>query len=273
MEYSSLYDLIRFFSRGTKLHIGVIPLGNFGGEAFYLPFDQTIHASKACQRFKESDGGFRRCYRCRQMAIEKALLTQTDFGGYCINGVYEYTRPVVIDDEVAAIIYIGNILKRGGNSAALARLLKENTELLETLETDFDEEDCCALGRLIESYIRALWEQEARLSLDRKPSLIENVKTYVAANLEYDISLSDMARIFHYNTQYFGRLFKRETGESFAEYINRERVTRAAEYLKGDLNVTSIAYRVGFNNITYFNRSFKRCFKVSPLEYKRNLSK
>ena len=268
MEYSGLYDMIRFLQNGTRLHIGVLFFGNFGGEAFELPGSQMIHSSEACREFKEREGGFRRCYRCRQIAIEKALRERKDFGGYCINGVYEYTRPIVIDGEVAAIIYIGNILRRGSGGTRLKRLLEEPDTLLATMEQEFDEESCRALGALIESYIRALWEQESKNNYGKKPSLIENIKGYIAANLEYDISLSDTARLFHYNGQYLGRLFKRETGMSFAEYVNRERVKLAAEYLKEDASVISIAYRVGFNNVTYFNRMFKRHFGCAPLEYK-----
>ena len=268
MEYSGLYDMIRFLQNGTRLHIGVLFFGNFGGEAFELPGSQMIHSSEACREFKEREGGFRRCYRCRQIAIEKALRERKEFGGYCINGVYEYMRPIVIDGEVAAIIYIGNILRRGSGGTRLKRLLEESDALLATMEQEFDEESCRALGALIESYIRALWEQESKNNYGKKPSLIENIKGYIAANLEYDISLSDTARLFHYNGQYLGRLFKRETGISFAEYVNRERVKLAAEYLKEDASVISIAYRVGFNNVTYFNRMFKRHFGCAPLEYK-----
>ena len=87
--------------------------------------------------------------------------------------------------------------------------------------------------------------------------------------IEFDIRLSDMAKLFHYNEQYFGRLFKRETGMSFSEYVNYKRVTLAASYL-GDDNITNIAFRVGFNSVTYFNRIFKRHFGMTPSEYQKN---
>lgn len=46
---------------------------------------------------------------CRNAAIKKAMRLKKEFGGFCINGVYEYIHPVIINDYVACIIYIGNI--------------------------------------------------------------------------------------------------------------------------------------------------------------------
>ncbi len=268
MKYSNLYDLLRFLERGTRLHIGVLFFGSFGGGVFRLPHSQTIHDAPVCWEFKGREGGNRRCFRCRQMAIRKCLRERSEFGGCCVNGVYEYTRPVMIDDECAAMIYVGNIHQSDADGR-LRRFLGDQTPLLETMESDFDEEHCRALGHLIESYIRALLERQSERQADQPSPLIENVKAYVAEHLEYAVSLSDAARLFHYHEQYLGRLFKRETGMCFSEYINSERVKRAAAYLAGEESVISIAYRVGFRNVTYFNRVFKRYFGKTPTEYKK----
>jgi len=272
MEYSTLYDLIRFLQRGTRLHIGVLFFGRFGGSAFSLPHSQTIHDAPVCWEFKNRTGGNRRCFRCRQMAIEKGLREGREFGGCCVNGVYEYTRPVIIDGECAALIYIGNI-RRAESAPRLLHFLGEQTELLETMENGFDDEQCRALGRLIESYIRALLEHQSEQGANTPSPLIENVKAYVAANLEYSISLSDAAKLFHYHEQYLGRLFKRETGMRFSDYLNKERLKRAATYLSGKESVINIAYQVGFRNVTYFNRIFKRYFGKTPTEYKKELGR
>ena len=268
MDYSSLYDLLRFLERGTRLHIGVLFFGSFGGGAFRLPHSQTIHDAPVCWEFKGREGGNRRCFRCRQMAIQKCLRERSEFGGCCVNGVYEYTRPVLIDGDCVAMIYVGNIHKPDADER-LCRHLGDKQSLLATMEESFDEEQCRALGRLIESYIRALWERRRAEQGDQPSTLIENVRAYVAENLEYTVSLSDAAKLFHYHEQYLGRLFKRETGMCFSEYINGERVKRAAAYLSGEDSVISIAYRVGFHNVTYFNRVFKRYFGKTPTEYKK----
>ena len=128
--------MINFLQYGTKLHIGVLFFGNYGNEKCILPNSHRIHNGKACEKFKVwEQNSFRRCLKCRNMAINKALSNKEAFGGLCINGVYEYTRPVTIDGEVACIIFIGNIYE----SAMGERIRKKlcgNDEISECAPTE-----------------------------------------------------------------------------------------------------------------------------------------
>lgn len=268
VEYSGLYDLIRFLEYGTHLHIGVLFFGSYGGDALRLPHRHAIHDSAVCEELKNREGGMRRCLRCRQWAIEKALKEGKSYGGECINGVYEYMHPVFVGDECAALIFIGNI-RRPDAQVRLQRLLGDRWDLAQTMQTSFDEGECRALGSLIESYMRVLLEHQAPKTPNRTSPLIANIQAYVAENLEYEVTLSDAARLFHYHEQYLGRLFKRETGMRFSDYINTERIKRAALYLRDARSVIQVAYQVGFHNVTYFNRCFKRYFGKTPTEYQR----
>lgn len=273
MEYSTLYELIRFLQYGNHLHIGVIFLEGRSGNAFSLPTSQTIHDSAVCWKAKGPGGNNRRCYRCRQAAIKKAVRTHQNFGGYCINGVYEYTRPVMREGKCAAVIYIGNILGPEDRRGRLARVLGDDMSLLETMERDFDLEECRSLGKLIESYIRALWEMLPPGIDGKSGSVVENIKQYIDANLDCEIKLQDVAPLFHYNPQYLGRLFKQETGMCFSEYVNRERILQAAMLLNSETPIIHVAYQVGFNNVTYFNRVFRRHFGLSPSAYRLKSSR
>ena len=266
MEHSKLYDLINYLQYGTNLHIGVLFLGSYGNDMVKLPHRQEIHAGVLCDEFKTQN--FDRCYRCRNKAVYKALKTKKDFGGVCINGIYEYTRPVVINDEVASIIYIGNIYDEEKGFPRLKLHIGERKWLLDTLEKDFDEDKCRDIGRLLESYIRILLENYTA-NPENNP-VIDNIKSYIEDNLEFDIRISHIAKLFHYNEQYLGRFFKRETGKSFSDYINLRRLKKA-QYLLGnsDNSILDIANKVGFNNVTYFNRIFKRTYGITPSEYRK----
>jgi two-component system response regulator YesN len=141
------------------------------------------------------------------------------------------------------------------------------------MEDAFDDEACRALSSLLESYIRMLAEEQKKQPSNKTTPLIDNVKAYVGENLECSVSLSDAARLFHYHEQYLGRLFKRETGMRFSDYINAQRVKKAATYLEREENVIRAAYQVGFHNVTYFNRVFKRHFGMTPTEYKKEVKR
>ncbi len=271
MEHSTLNNLITYMEYGTKLHIGVLFLGNYGNEKLQLPFNNTIHSSTVCKELKSLPQGYRRCYKCRNMAIQKAIDTKKAFGGCCINGVYEYTRPVVINDNVVCIIFIGNILPEGKKKKSLEQLLLSNAELSETMEKNFGYEKCEAAGSVIESYIKMIMELFPLPSNDKFSPVIENLKKYIEENLEYKIDLSLLAGIFHYNEKYLGRLFKQKTGKSICEYIALRRIDRAKTLLRQSKDsVISISEKTGFNNVTYFNRLFKKHFNVTPIQYRKN---
>lgn len=137
MEYNSLYDFITYLQYGTNLHIGVLFFGDHGNEKCILPHRQTIHASKICDEFKSREGGLKRCFRCKNLAIKKVYHTKATFDGLCINGVYEYTRPIVIDGDVACIIHIGNILEETKGYEKLKKELAGKDYLFDTLEKIF----------------------------------------------------------------------------------------------------------------------------------------
>lgn len=275
MEFSNLYELIQCLQYGTNLHIGVLFFNNYGNKKCQLPHSHTIHSREVCDELKgKSKKEYKRCFTCRNLAIKKALATQKPFGGICINGIYEYTHPVVLQGDVACMIYIGNILVDGRGQEKLEKNLGERAELISTLEKDFTYQKCAAVGNLIESYIRFLLEKYGYQSKSENP-LIENIKNYLQAYLEYDISVSHITDIFHYNQQYLGRLFKKETGLSIREYILQQRIERAQLLLENSgETVSEIASRVGFNSVNYFNRHFKNKYGMSPTQYRnRNKSK
>ena len=104
MEYANLNDLIESLSYGTKLHIGVVFLKNYGNEKCNLAHPHRIHAGQLCEVFKSNPAGYQRCFRCRNLALKRAIQKKKAFGGLCINGIYEYTRPVIINGDVVCVI-------------------------------------------------------------------------------------------------------------------------------------------------------------------------
>ncbi len=267
MEHSSLYELIKAVQYGTKLHIGVCFFGKYYNEKLELPFEQTIHSSVVCTELKSRNGVYPKCFRCRNAALKKAVETRSSFGGLCINGIYEYTRPVVINDTVVCVVFVGNILS--SDSGKIREKLGDKQYLIDELEKDFDIERCEATADVVESYIKLLMEKYPKQSEERRTAkLIEDIKSYIGSNI--DIDISHAAQMFHYNERYLGRLFKLEAGQTFGEYLNFKRLERAKNLLSscGD-SIISISNRVGFNNVTYFNRLFKKMYGMTPSEYRQ----
>lgn len=267
MEFSNLYNLIKFIEYGTRLRIGILFFGLHRNEKLLIPYSHQIHSAPVCLELKSRVGGYEKCFACRNAAIDKAINTKTAFGGRCINGVYEYTHPIVINNNVFAIIYIGNIL-RSNDCEKIKRLLNDS-ELISTMEYDFSEDKCKEVTWLIESYIRLLIKEYPVSNESGYEQLIENLKNMIDLNLEYDISLTLIAKSFGYNEKYLGRLFKSRTGISFKRYVNEKRISRAKSFLlNSNMTVIAVSEKVGFNNVTYFNHVFKEICGVSPIAYR-----
>lgn len=269
MVAATLNDLITCLEYGTSLHIAVLFLGERTGEGLQLPDYRTIHKSPVCDAMKARGRGLLRCVRCRNIALRRVLAEQRAFGGLCINGVYEYVHPVLLDGEVAAVLFVGNILPE--DARKLRRRLDGREELLSLMEANFPKERCAVICAVLDGYICKALEAGGARREDRDP-LIENIKAYIEENLEYGAQPCDLAPIFHYNEKYLGRLFKARVGVPLSAYVNKRRLERARQMLRGKETVTVIAARVGFNSVTYFNRVFKAAYGLSPTAYRARAS-
>jgi len=271
---SLLYHLIRQIEYKTNLHIVVLFFKNHGNTACKLPSDHQIHATPICDFFKRlSSQTYANCLRCRNFAIKKAMKTKKPFGTLCINGIYEYTHPVLIDGNVAAVIFIGNILD-GENS--LCKMTQKATGLslpLETLEREYSPEQCRNACRTIENYIRFLLRNFEDAQTDEKP-LIRNIKNYIGENLDFELGAKNLVEAFYYNPRYLCRLFKKETGVSLNDYIRSQRLERAEKLLvTTSHSVIEIAAEIGFKNVTYFNKVFKAAYHTTPTAYRKQHKK
>lgn len=269
VAYSSLQDLIEALETGNRYHISIVFLNKYGNEKMILKTEHIIHATPFCDAVKLKPRGLDRYMRCKSLTVERIYRTGKPFGGLCINGVYEYCHPVIMKDEVCCIIYIGNILRERETFCEKNNLSRQDP-LLDTLEPGMEEEECRKIAGILDSYIRMLLTAypESGRELARDPT-VQAVKGYLDYYFFQDVSLRQLAVLYHYNAKYLGRLFKKEVGVSFSDYLNEKRLEFGRErLLRSDESVLDISMRAGFNNVTYFNRLFKRRYGVTPTEYR-----
>ncbi len=263
MKQASLYDLISCLEYKTKLHICVVFLDNFGNCMTDLPRNHAIHSKPFCEHKKSTPDGLDKCFKCRNLALRKAIETKLPFGGHCFNGVYEYCCPVIISGKTVAVIFVGNILF--SNQAFNDELKKfENS-----FELDFPEEQCEKICSIINAHIKLLLKEYSNIQSDYDP-LIENIRNYIEEFLHHDISVSQISLIFNYSEKYIGKLFKRSMGISIREYICERRLDKAYSLLENsNMSVAKTASLVGFNSVTYFSKKFKERFLKAPSDCRK----
>ena len=98
---------------------------------------------------------------------------------------------------------------------------------------------------------------------------INKVISYIKENYQRDISREGLASLIDANPDYLGRCFKQYTGLKISEFINKVRVEEAAKKLREtNEKVIDIAYSVGFENLSTFNKTFFKVMKTVPSQYR-----
>ena len=93
---------------------------------------------------------------------------------------------------------------------------------------------------------------------------------YIEENLVEKLSLEIVAEKAHFSPFHFHRLFKLIVNETVHNFIHRKRIERAASFLlnQKEKNITEIAEKVGFSNLSSFSKSFKKFYGISPNKFK-----
>ena len=141
------------------------------------------------------------------------------------------------------------------------------------------------LGVLKEDLVSALRKLKSRLqSADRSRELVlegtenagesdanlaEQAEKYIKEHIFQKITRTDVADHVHLNPDYFSRLFRKETGLSFKDYVLREKMRRAAEMLAHTkFSIGIIASKIGFDNFSHFSQTFRNYYNMSPQDYR-----
>lgn len=98
-------------------------------------------------------------------------------------------------------------------------------------------------------------------------STVERTLAYIAAHYHEALSLKQIANICDINTSYLGQVFKKVTGESFTNYVNKYRIEKAKHLLSNSsLKVYEVAQRVGFTDYHYFLKIYKKITGIIPTD-------
>ena len=105
-----------------------------------------------------------------------------------------------------------------------------------------------------------------------RDSVLDDILYYIEHNYPSNIKLESIAALFGYNSSYLGKIFNKNVGESFNSYVDQVRIKHAIELLvENKHKVYEIAELVGYKNVDYFHKKFKKYVGESPAEYRKKL--
>ena len=118
-------------------------------------------------------------------------------------------------------------------------------------------------------YNNRLINVSANIAHDKRLYTVRMALQFIRAEYMNEITIEKVAQHCGYSEFYMMKLFKQYTGSSCVDYVNNYRLTVAGRQLRDtDDDIATIAYQVGFNNVSYFNRQFKKQYGMTPREFR-----
>lgn len=246
-----------------------------GNAQFENPFCALLgNLGKACENCLKHQ-------RHLSNAATQATATVVCFAGFCESAV-----PVRLGNELLGFLQVGQIVFKKPARSQFGRVARQlmawgiTTDLKKLEEAYFHthvipKEQYEAMLRLLEVFAQHLSISADQIAIQQQhaePPSITRAKEYINERKGEDMSLQDVARVVNMSTFHFCKMFKKATGLTFTEYLSLVRITKAKNLLLNpNLRISEIAYEVGFQSLTHFNRIFRRIVGDSPSHYREKL--
>ena len=278
---SKIYqDYERAFSEMTGM-----PMMLRSVESWQLPHHGKRFENPFCAMLAQKSRSCAACLQTQQKLSETA--TQEPKTVVCQAGLCDTAVPVRMGGQLIGFLTTGQVFRKKPTEAQFkrtAKLLAEwgvQSDMKELRAAYFDTRVLSA--RQHESTVKLLTIFAEHLSMvsnqivvreqNAEPPVIARAKQFIADHQTEELSLDQVAKSVNTSKFYFCKIFKKATGINFTDYVSRIRTERAKNLmLNPNLRVSEIAYEVGFQSLTHFNRVFKRILGRSPTDYREQLA-
>jgi AraC-like DNA-binding protein/ligand-binding sensor protein len=269
----------RAFNVLTGLPVSLQPL-----ETWQLPHHGKHNENPFCALVSQKSRACAACLQVWEQLCEKAVNEPKTIT--CPAGLLDTAVPVRLGDRLIGYLQTGQLLGKKPTSHQFDRAAK----LVAGWGVDMDRDALrkafyatkVVTAKQHESIVRLLVIFAQHLAMlgnqifiqqkNTEPPIIKRAKEYIYEHHTEELSLARAAKAVNMSTFYFCKMFKKVTGINFTDYLSRVRIEKAKNLLLNpNLRVSEIAFEVGFQSLTHFNRVFKKLLGQSPTEYRAQL--
>ena len=255
-------------------------------ETWQLPLHGKRKENSFCAMMAEQS---RTCAACLQMQEKLAQGARSEpCAMTCAYGLCELAVPVKLGSETIGLLQTGQVMRQKPSEAAFDRAVTKGKELGVDLSgakaraaffqtpvaSSKKIEAATKMLAIFADHLSMKSNQIAVQQASTEPPVITKAKKFIEEHHTEELSLGQVAAAVHTSVFYFCKLFKKITGINFTEFVSRTRIEKAKNLLLNqNLRVSEIAYEVGFQSLTHFNRTFKNVVGESPTDYRSHLPK
>ena len=282
LSESHIYqDYEHAFTRGTGL-----PLTLRTPEMLNIVRHSKRQQNPFCALMANTNQVCAQCYALQCRLEEQAKLAPKTLK--CFAGLCETAVPVRVGNKLIAFLQTGQVLVQRPDKLHFNKIAEQlikwgadvdlkqveeayyNTRVLSPRQYD-------SLVRLLTIFAEHLASCANLLALEGdagEPTAVVRARGYIRDHFGDELSLDKVAKVVNMSANYFSEKFKQATGMRFVEYVSRTRVEKARNLLQNPrLRVSEIAFDVGFQSLSQFNRAFKQVTGQSPREYRASFAR
>lgn len=265
-----------------------------------LPDELRMHTGPLCRWAKQcvrTNRGLPVCSTNKYMANRQVLRRAGSLVGQCHLGLTDICQPLVYRQQVMGIFYYGSVVlaehrrrlrgrlvdvcRQQHLDTAEALAMLDQVPVIRASELPLYEARLSKLSQIVVTLLEGLGvpadcyhsfsrAKEARIAVGGSPRLVLQAVRVITTYLDHPLTVESIAKRLRCHPRYLGRTFQRSMGVSVADFLQRTRIERACTLLKiGRLDVTRVAYEIGYTDKSNFSRAFRKVMGVPPGVYRR----
>ncbi|MDO8540179.1 MAG: PocR ligand-binding domain-containing protein [Opitutaceae bacterium] len=280
-ESAMFRDYQAAFEKATGLPLSIHPPGTDHESG---SMDRPAVGNTFCALMARTNRSCEACLALQRKLEEEAKLQPKTLK--CFAGLCETAVPVRMGEGLIAFLQTGRILIESPNQRQFSKttreLLRLGTEIdLKQLEEAYYATRVLApdqyesMVRLLTIFAGHLAAAGNQLALQRsapEDSPVSRARKIIDEGYREELSLGEVAGRVNVSAGYFSMMFKKVTGLNFGDYVARLRVEKAKNLLQNPkFRISEVAYEVGFQSLSQFNRTFRRILGASPRAWRATL--
>ncbi|KAB2642408.1 MAG: helix-turn-helix domain-containing protein [Verrucomicrobia bacterium] len=277
-------DRFKIYQDAFRLTTG-LPLRLASADADYWSLDDnTVNRSPFCEALNQGGHACSACSETNRRLIHEAEVhgssTCNCFAGLCATAV-----PVKLGASVIGFLKTGQVFTKVPSEAQFTEMLGSlgrktlSAASISQLKSAYlntqavDPQRYHSMITILQTFAEHLSEHAESLAIieeGSEPAAVARARKFIHAHIDQPLPLGQVARAAGLSESHFCRLFKDSTGLTLTDYVNRCRIDWAKrELLRPEARISEIAFLVGYQSLSQFNRSFARIAAVSPTQYRR----
>jgi len=272
-------DYESVFTKATGLPLALRPL-----DYWQLEHQGKKQENLFCALLAERPATLAACLQAHQDMIDHTGLIPHTVT--CAFGLTETAVPVRLGTEIIGYLRIGQVLRHmlaKSDTTKVSRELERRgvrftAEIRKAWEKNplIPPDRYNAIVRLLTFFaeqLSALTNQIVLEQQNAEPPLVQKAREYIDKHKMEPLSLAAVAKAAGASVFHFCKVFRKSTGLKFTDYVARVRLEDArTQLLNPNRRISEVAYDVGFQSLTQFNRMFKRVFGQSPTEFREHIA-